>query len=1311
MGAQLSTVAPTATVPIDAYVSELGDLAYVSDLGKSRFLKTTKAMHRDGTAVVKVFIKPNTAEIDIGPVKDEVKAISENLRHDLGPLNEFPNAIGYSRIVETERAGYLVRQFIKHNLYDRISTRPFLEPIEKKWIAYQLLRALQTCHEHKIYHGDIKSENILVGSWKWIYLVDFAPFKPVKLPETDTAQFLFYFDVSQRRACYVAPERFSDDGPDTLNSAMDVYAAGCVIGEMFLDGQPLFTLADLFKYKRGEYSPNLDSIGDPDVQNLVLSMVDVDPAKRLSADEYLHKFRNTVFPDYFDTFWNLFVPFSGSAGSTNSDEMVEHLWDNFESTIMQNTLNLGDDAVEHNTAADSATCPLPVIVTLPQSWWVPRKRNLGDISASQGMLIVLSFICSALTSTSTVEWRLRAAKMVLVLAEFVNDDIKLDRCLPHLVQLLRDPQLPVKRDAISLITHLMSMVTEYSALNSKVYTAYLFPRISKAVSGDSPVQVRAMYASCLAELAQCAVKCESWESVVGFIDDSTRFLLIDKVAIVRRCLLENANELCIVLRKQGTNDIILSHVITYLNDKDPLVRMDLFRFIARVAPLIGLASVEQYMIPLLIQSLCDPREDITALVLQSIAAMVEVGLIRLKTLLGLVVPVCSKFLIHPNVYIRTQTLLLLANSAKQLSNAQVYCLMRPLMTPYLMNDAIDYKNPSSLMESLRQPISQSVYSLALNWAMQATKSTFWTPASSSSSGTITFSKEDSNWLARLREVGFNNEDLWQLLAFRDYLWQLSLMPSASSAKYSGPDSVNYIEAKAAKSDISANENGRLVAHNSLARWKGGPIPLGLEHYVESLGATEDEKLSQNAIMIDSQWITKTTFVSKAAADSQNKIPSNPSSYSAFDGGVEPLKWSPPSVLVNSMKAHRGAIKVLFKHPNNRLFVTAADDGLVNIWDAKQLLKGSSKPLSQVTLDGAITAGNFLGDSSILIIATRNGAVTFLDCAPKSNQEFSGTAITIESIEPIAKYKLDIGFAVGLHTTNLQVSGSRESVWILQSTGSILRLNLASLKVTMKIECPREHGSPLCWAWDTAGDWVTVGTSHGMIELFDVRFGLRVNSWGIGDLQPIMALELHPTQSLWICASGGFTRNLVSVRDIQKVECRELLVPLSDLNQDGENDNKLPSLNPIPATQQSLQEKFAAWNINETYSRAKPPVATMVSSTRPGSCHLLTGGGDKILRYWNLQSPHLSAVISGTRYNAAKLNYMGKVGSAVKYTYETTAPVKSQERLSRTAIIELQDRDISRNHRGNVSKVALLELSSGRDLAVSVDEVGVIKVFT
>lgn len=58
----------------------------------------------------------------------------------------------------------------------------------------------------KIIAGDIKCENVLVTSWNWIYLADFASFKPTYIPHDDPSDFSFFFDTGGRRRCYLAPE-------------------------------------------------------------------------------------------------------------------------------------------------------------------------------------------------------------------------------------------------------------------------------------------------------------------------------------------------------------------------------------------------------------------------------------------------------------------------------------------------------------------------------------------------------------------------------------------------------------------------------------------------------------------------------------------------------------------------------------------------------------------------------------------------------------------------------------------------------------------------------------------------------------------------------------------------------------------------------------------------------------------------------------------------------------------------------------------------------------------------------------------------
>jgi phosphoinositide-3-kinase, regulatory subunit 4 len=68
--------------------------------------------------------------------------------------------------------------------------------ISIRWIAYQLLRGLAACHSAGVCHGDIQSENVLVTSWSWVLLCDFAPFKPAYLPDDQPAEVNYYFHVS-----------------------------------------------------------------------------------------------------------------------------------------------------------------------------------------------------------------------------------------------------------------------------------------------------------------------------------------------------------------------------------------------------------------------------------------------------------------------------------------------------------------------------------------------------------------------------------------------------------------------------------------------------------------------------------------------------------------------------------------------------------------------------------------------------------------------------------------------------------------------------------------------------------------------------------------------------------------------------------------------------------------------------------------------------------------------------------------------------------------------------------------------------------
>ncbi|XP_074844396.1 phosphoinositide 3-kinase regulatory subunit 4 isoform X2 [Carettochelys insculpta] len=202
MGNQLAGIAPSQILSVDSYFSDIHDFEYDKSLGSTRFFKVARAKHREGLVVVKVFAIQDPT-LPLTSYKQELEELKIR-------LHSAQNCLPFQKATLSEKAAMLFRQYVRDNLYDRISTRPFLNNIEKRWIAFQILTAVDQAHKSGVRHGDIKTENVMVTSWNWVLLTDFASFKPTYLPEDNPADFNYFFDTSRRRTCYIAPERFVD---------------------------------------------------------------------------------------------------------------------------------------------------------------------------------------------------------------------------------------------------------------------------------------------------------------------------------------------------------------------------------------------------------------------------------------------------------------------------------------------------------------------------------------------------------------------------------------------------------------------------------------------------------------------------------------------------------------------------------------------------------------------------------------------------------------------------------------------------------------------------------------------------------------------------------------------------------------------------------------------------------------------------------------------------------------------------------------------------------------------------------------------
>lgn len=764
----------SAAIPIGPTAietAELSDLTYERSLGGARFLRTVRAKHQNGIVVAKLISKlPNVP----------YKRYGQLLREERQKLRGVPNVLPYSRIRETSTLGLLVRQYIHQSLYDRVSIRPFLETIEKKWIAFQLLCAVKDCHTRNVFHGDIKSENVLVTSWGWVYLTDFASqFKPVYLPEDNPAKFTYFYDASARRTCYLAPERFTAAGAlqregDTVQWNMDIFSLGCVLAELFTE-TPTFTLAQLYRYRKGEYDPTvalLNKVDDVHVKALISSMIRLDPTERWHASDYLDEYKGKAFPLYFYNHFHTLMqevtdPSSGrkfvtSADVNNggSDDRIDRIYEDYE--MLSVSLDYQGTHAVPPPEPSYLTGLFPLQVDLPNSRHTAHAAHLSG--EENGTFILLNVITASIRSCARSASKVRACELLLAFAERLPDEAKLDRILPYVVPLLEDSDELVLVAALRTITQLLSLVTVVSPVNSFLFTQYIFPKLQifvKTAGFTDHSLVRATYAACLGSLADTASRFldimqalkaegsltvsekggesdtdifagndEAYDNVRGEMleqfEGQTKVFLTDTDTAVRRAFLTSVSSLCVFFGERLASDVILVHLNTYLNDPDWLLKCAFFKTIVGVAAYIGGANLEEYLLPLMLQALTDPQEFVVEQALRSMASMAEMGLLqRAKT--WELIDTVARFQMHPNLWVKEAAAHFISAATTYLSMADMRILVAPLVQPYL-KVPIGTLTESELLDALRKPLPRAVLDLALQWAAKVDQSVFWKPA-------------------------------------------------------------------------------------------------------------------------------------------------------------------------------------------------------------------------------------------------------------------------------------------------------------------------------------------------------------------------------------------------------------------------------------------------------------------------------------------------------------------------------------------------------------------------------------------------------
>jgi phosphoinositide-3-kinase regulatory subunit 4 len=231
-------------------------------------------------------------------------------------------------------------------------------------------------------------------------------------------------------------------------------------------------------------------------------------------------------------------------------------------------------------------------------------------------------------------------------------------------------------------------------------------------------------------------------------------------------------------------------------------------------------------------------------------------------------------------------------------------------------------------------------------------------------------------------------------------------------------------------------------------------------------------------------------------------------------------------------------------------------------------------------------------------------------------------------------------------------------------GGIRGLDLRSRKPAWALACPPELGVTTSMAVGTDKLWLTAGTSRGFVTVWDLRYGLPVKLWRHSCRGPVHRLatcarlpvnrhaaggesaaahaQAAPAQPLAFLAAG---KNEAAVFDlVQGGPPRQLFraAPAADaptigrLSDVAPADHRLPWLYPVALPSRAGAPLLpVAAQVSLMRDPPAPPHAhhpsvraLMGRISVHGNSYLITGGSDRLIRYWDFSQTTRCYNVSG-----------------------------------------------------------------------------------
>ncbi|XP_067910091.1 serine/threonine-protein kinase SIK2a isoform X2 [Heterodontus francisci] len=251
-------------------------------LGKGNFAVVKLARHRitKTEVAIKIIDKSQLDAVNLEKIYREVQIMK---------LLDHPHIIKLYQVMETKNMLYLVTEYAKNGeIFDYLANHGRLSELEARRKFWQILSAVEYCHNRKIVHRDLKAENLLLDSNMNIKIADFG-FGNFYKPGEPLATWC-------GSPPYAAPEVF--EGQQYEGPQLDIWSLGVVLyvlvcGALPFDGPTLPILRQ--RVLEGRF--RIPYFMSEDCEHLIRRMLVLDPSKRLTIAQIKeHKWMLTEVP-------------------------------------------------------------------------------------------------------------------------------------------------------------------------------------------------------------------------------------------------------------------------------------------------------------------------------------------------------------------------------------------------------------------------------------------------------------------------------------------------------------------------------------------------------------------------------------------------------------------------------------------------------------------------------------------------------------------------------------------------------------------------------------------------------------------------------------------------------------------------------------------------------------------------------------------------------------------------------------------------------------------------------------------------------